>query len=99
MVILDEAYTLPGIENSTVYIIVANNCEKKEDIKQDGTELVSYGIFNKKELRYLLDNNIMKGALSKLAYYSIFYKKELGEVIINYKDDIDYRGISRALDL
>ena len=99
MFILDEAYTLPGIENSTVYIVVANNCEKKKDIKQDGTELVSYGIFNKKELRYLIGNNILKGSLSKLAYYSIFYNKEIDEVSINYKDDIEKRNKTKILDL
>ena len=99
MFILDEAYTLPGIENSTVYIVVANNCEKKKDIKQDGTELVTYGIFNKKELRYLIENNILKGSLSKLAYYSIFYNKEIGEVSINYKDDIEKRNKTKILDL
>ncbi len=69
--IIDDAYTSPGIDNSTTYIVVANNCIKTNDIKTEGTELVNYGLFSRDELKYLIDNNIISGALNKLAYYSL----------------------------
>ena len=68
--ILDEALTSPGTDNSTTYIVVASCCYKKSDIKSDGEELVTYGIFNEQELKYVVDNNIMNGAINKLAYYN-----------------------------
>ncbi len=68
--ILDEAYTSPGIGNSTNYIIVANNCVKVNEIKNDSTEYVTYDLFNEEELKYVIDNNIMSGAMNKLAYYT-----------------------------
>ncbi len=68
--ILDEALTSPGIDNSTTYIVVANNCVKNGDIKNDGEELVTYELFNDEELKYVVDNNIMNGAMNKLAYYN-----------------------------
>lgn len=69
--ILDEAYTSPGIDNSTTYIVVANNCIKKEDTKCDGSELVMYDLFKKEEVSYMVENNIMNGAMNKLAYYNL----------------------------
>lgn len=69
--IIDKAYTSPGIDNSTTYIAVANNCIKKDEIKNDGTELIKYGLFNETELKYLIYSNIMSGALNKLAYNSL----------------------------
>ena len=68
--LLDEAYISPGIDNATNYIVVANNCEKTNEPKTDGTELVTYGIFKEQELKYIVDNNIMKGAMNKLAFYN-----------------------------
>ena len=69
--ILDEAYTSPGTDNSTTYIVVANNCVKKEDTKCDGSELVMYDLFKKEEVSYMVENNIMNGAMNKLAYYNL----------------------------
>ena len=44
---------------------------KSEEKGTDGTELLSYGLFTEKELRYLIDYNIMSGAMNKLAYYNL----------------------------
>lgn len=68
MVILDEAYTSPGIDNSKTYIVLAENCQKISDPTGKGTELLSFGVFTRHELDYLVDSNIMNGAMNKLAY-------------------------------
>ena len=69
--IIDEAYTSPGTDNSKTYIVVANNCIKTDEKREDGTELVEYGLFSEKELEYLINKNIMNGAMNKLAYYNL----------------------------
>lgn len=70
--IVDEAYTSPGTDNSVTYIVVANSCIKAGDKNTNGTELVNYGLFSEKELEYLINKNIMNGAMNKLAYYNLF---------------------------
>ena len=32
---------------------------------------MNYGLFSKKELKYLISSNIMNGAMNKLAYYNL----------------------------
>ena len=71
--ILDEAYISPGIDNATNYIVVAYDCVKTNEQKLDGTELVTYGLFKENELKYIIENNIMNGAMNKLAYYDFIY--------------------------
>lgn len=69
--LLDEAYTSPGIDNSKTYIVIANNCIKTDKKNVSGTEFVEYGLFSEKELEYLINKNIMNGAMNKLAYYNL----------------------------
>lgn len=69
--LIDEAYTSPGTDNSKTYIVIANNCIKTDEKSDDGTELVEYGLFSEKELEYLINKNIMNGAMNKLAYYNL----------------------------
>lgn len=69
--IVDEAYTSPGTDNSITYIIIANNCIKTDEKNVNGTELINYGLFSEKELEYLINKNIMNGAMNKLAYYNL----------------------------
>lgn len=79
--IIDEAYTSPGIDNSKSYIIIASNCTKIEKVDNSGTEFVSYGLFSRNELEYLINQNIMSGATNKLAYYNL---------INNFNDDCNF---------
>ena len=67
--VVDEVYSSPSIDNSITYIAVAKNCKKSSEIKMDGTELVRCGLFNKEELKYMINNHIMCGASNRLAYY------------------------------
>ena len=69
--IVDEAYTSPGTDNSKTYIVLANNCIKTNEKSSNSSELVDYGLFKEKELKYLINNNIMNGAMNKLAYYNL----------------------------
>ena len=69
--LVDEAYTSPGTDNSKTYIVIANNCIKTNKKNSTGTELVDYGLFSEKELEYLINKNIMNGAMNKLAYYNL----------------------------
>ena len=71
--IIDQAYTSPGIDNSKTYIVVANNCIKndKETLNNPSTELIAYELFTENELTYLINNNIISGAINKLAYYNL----------------------------
>ena len=69
--LVDEAYTSPGTDNSKTYIVIANNCIKTDKENVNGTELVDYGLFSEKELEYLINKNIMSGAMTKLAYYNL----------------------------
>lgn len=69
--IVDQVYTSPSIDNSVTYIVIANNCTKTDERKVDGTELINYGLFSENELNYLINKNIMNGAMNKLAYYNL----------------------------
>lgn len=69
--IVDEIYTSPETNNSITYIVVANNCIKSDEKNVNGTEFINYGLFSEKELKYLINKNIMNGAMDKLAYYSM----------------------------
>lgn len=68
---VDWAYTSPGIDNSITYIVIANNCIKTDKKNTNGTELINYGLFKETELEYLINKNIMNGAMNKLAYYNL----------------------------
>lgn len=37
---------------------------------------MSYGLFSEEELNYLISNNIMSGAINKLAYYNLISNVE-----------------------
>lgn len=74
--IVDEAYSASGIDNSVTYIVVANNCIKSDKKCISGTELVNYGVFSEKELKYLIASNIMNGAMNKLAYYTLIFNTD-----------------------
>lgn len=75
LILLDEAYTSLGIDNSKSYIVIANNCIKvDEKIISKGTEYLTYGLFSKEELDYMINNNIINGAMNKLAYYNLINK-------------------------
>lgn len=74
--VVDQAYTSPGTDNSISYIIIANNCKKINDVNQIGNELLEYDLFSEAELQYLINNNIMNGAMNKLAYYNLTYNTD-----------------------
>ena len=67
--LLDEFYYSVGIDNSICYIVRMKNSVKAFDVNSN--ENLTYGIFTEEELKYLLNNNIMCGAINKLAYYSL----------------------------
>lgn len=69
--IVDEAYSSPGTDNSKTYIVISNNCIKTNEKNVCSTEIVEYGLFSEKELEYLINKNIMNGAMNKLAYYNL----------------------------
>lgn len=69
--IVDETYIAPGIDNSLTYVVVANNCIKSDEINVNETEFINHGLFSEKELKYLINKNIMNGVMDKLAYYSM----------------------------
>lgn len=74
LLVINEAYTSPGIDNSITYIVIANNCIKTNKTIAYGTELVHYGLFSESELNYLINKNIMSGSMNKLAYYNLINK-------------------------
>ena len=69
--IIEEAYTSPGIDNSKTYIVLAEDCKKTTKPSNTGTEYVNYDLFNSNELDYMFINNIIAGAMNKLAYNAI----------------------------
>lgn len=83
--IVDSCYTSPGIDNSTTYIVIANNCIKTEEINVNSTELVNYGLFTEIELEYLINKNIINGAINKLAYYNFVNNVDHCNAITNNK--------------
>ena len=74
--VVDSTYTSPGIDNSITYIVIANNCVKKDIPRNSDTELINYELFNEKELKYIVNNNILYGAMNKLAYYNLINNVE-----------------------
>ena len=67
--ILDESYYSVGIDNSVCCIVRMKNSVKAFDVNSN--ENLTYGLFTEEQLKYLLNNNIMCGAINKLAYYSM----------------------------
>ena len=88
--IVDSVYTSPGIDNSITYIVIANNSIKTCETKTDGTELVNYGLFSENELQYLIINNIMCGAINKLAFYSLVNNTDHCNIIYAKTDTTIY---------
>ena len=80
--VIDYAYTSPGIDNSITYVVVADNCIKTDEKSCNGTEHVKYGLFSKIELDYLINQNIIGGAMNKLAYYNFINKGD--DFLTNY---------------
>ena len=88
IVLIDEAYTSPGIDNSKTYIVLAEDCYKVDNPTNKGTELLNYGVFTRKELDYFISFDIMGGAMNRLAYYNYAYNKRVHwgkEKNLNYK--------------
>ena len=84
--IVDQAYTSPGTDNSTTYIVMANNCIKTAEKNVSSTEFINYGLFSEKELEYLINKNIMNGAMNKLAYYNLVNNVDDCDVTYDKKD-------------
>ena len=83
--IVDEVYTSPGIDNSVTYIVIANNCIKTDEKSINGTELINYGLFSETELKYLINENIMNGAINKLAFYNLINNVENCNIVYGNK--------------
>lgn len=73
--VVDSFFTSPGIDNSTTYMVIANNCILMEKVKNTGSEFLSYDFFSDLELKYLITHNIMNGAMNRLVYYSLVHPK------------------------
>ena len=86
---LEEVYTSSGKQ---IHIVVANNC-----IKEKGNnELMNYGLFAKKELRYLINSNMMNNSINKLAYYSLLNNTEDNNIIYSNEGNA-YRKIYKTV--
>ena len=83
LIIIAEAYTSLGIDNSLTYIVIAKNSFKIKEVETFSTELVTYGLFSVSELDYLIENHIMNGALNKLAYYNLIKTQESNNKSLN----------------
>ena len=66
--IVDEAYTFLNTDDSKTYIVIANNCIKQDKVSNN---FIEYELFSENELEYLINKNIMNGAINKLAYYNL----------------------------
>ena len=66
--VVDEVVSSPLIDSSTTTIVIAEDC-----VQMDEKEFVNYGLFTENELEYLVNKNIMKGAMNKLAYYHLIH--------------------------
>ena len=95
LILLDEAYTSPGIDNSKTYIVLANNCIKTDELYIGGTELVDYELFTEKELKYLIYKNIMNGAMNKLAYYNLINNTINRDTFIMGEDEYIYKRLRK----
>lgn len=95
LILLDEAYTSPGIDNSKTYIVLANNCIKTDELYIGGTELVDYELFTEKELKYLIYKNIMNGAMNKLAYYNLITNTINCNTFIMGEDERIYKRLKK----
>lgn len=71
--VIDKVLTSPGIDNSSTYMVIANNCIPTEECINTGTEYLSFGLFSDLELKYFITHNIMNGAMNRLLYYSLVH--------------------------
>ena len=73
--------SLVGIDNSTIYIVLAYNCEKNYPQNLSDSEYIKYDIFTFNEMEELINENIIDSGGTKLAFYKltkILLQNELG---------------------
>lgn len=87
IIVVDKVLTSPGIDNSSTYMVIANNCIPVGEYKNTGSEYLSFDLFTDLELKYLITHNIMNGAMNRLLYYSFIHHTNN-----YYKDYIKYPG-------
>lgn len=79
--IIDKYSPLVGIDNSTIYIVIAYNCEKNYPQNLSDSEYIKYDIFTFNEMEELINENIIDSGGTKLAFYKltkILLQNELG---------------------
>lgn len=69
--IIDQYSPLVSIDNSTIFIVVAYNCEKKYPQNLSDNEYIKYEIFTYEEVEELIDNNLINSGGTKLAFYKL----------------------------
>ena len=68
---IDEYYPSLGYSGEKISIVLAMDCEKKQEQALDSDEFVKYFKVNIDEFKYLLDNGFIIDATARLAYYRI----------------------------
>lgn len=69
--LIDEYYPSLGYSGEKISIVLAMDCEKKQEQSLDNDEFVKYFKVNIDEFKYLLDNGFIIDATARLAYYRI----------------------------
>ena len=69
--IIDQYSPLVSIDNSTIYIVVAYNCEKKYPQNLGDNEYIKYDIFTYEDVEELINNNLINSGGTKLAFYKL----------------------------
>lgn len=86
--IIDQAYSSLGTSSTVIFIVMANYCSLKKSPRTSGHEVLSYDLFSPEEVDYLVENNLIDGAMNKLAYYRL---------VNDFKDDFIYQGEKKCL--
>lgn len=69
--LIDSYYPSLGYSGEKISIVLATDCEKKDTQHLDSDEFINCFIASFDELKYLLENNYIVDATTKLTYYEV----------------------------
>lgn len=95
--IIDKYCPMVGIDNSTIYIVVAYGCVKKYVENLSSDEYILYNKFTYTEVQELIDNNLINSGGTKLAFYKLEKLLLQRENVIEEKVMADYNKVIKRL--
>ncbi len=82
--LIDTYYQTVGVDTSIINIVIAYNCEKKQEQELSPNEYINYDTFTYEEVKELVDNHYINSSSNRLAFYEIKEKSKVyKKVMVN----------------